>query len=52
MLASASDAVIMGFKVKPDAMARKQAEVEGVQIKVYEIIFNLIDDLKKALEGL
>jgi len=52
MLASASDAVIMGFKVKPDAMARKHAEVEGVQIKVYEIIFNLIDDLKKALEGL
>ena len=52
MLASASDAVIMGFKVKPDAQARKLAEIEGVQIKVYEIIFNLIDDLKKALEGL
>jgi translation initiation factor IF-2 len=52
MLASASDAVIMGFKVKPDAQARRQADVEGVQIKVYEIIFNLIDDLKKALEGL
>jgi translation initiation factor IF-2 len=50
MLASASDAVIMGFKVKPDAQARKQAEVEGVQIKVYEIIFNLIDDLKKATD--
>lgn len=52
MLASASDAVIMGFKVKPDSAARRQAEVEGVQIKSYEIIFNLIDDIKKALEGL
>ena len=52
MLASASDAVIMGFNIKPDAQSRKQAETEGVQIRVYDIIFNLIDDLKKALEGL
>nr|WP_245612781.1 translation initiation factor IF-2 [Kosmotoga pacifica] len=52
MLAAASDAVIIGYKVKPDSQARSQAEEEGVQIKIYEIIFDLIDDLKKALEGL
>ena len=52
MLAAASDAVIIGYKVKPDSQARKQAEEEGVQIRVYQVIFDLIDDLKKALEGL
>jgi len=52
MLAAASDAVIIGYKVKTDSQARSQAEEEGVQIKLYEIIFDLIDDLKKALEGL
>lgn len=52
MLAAASDAVVIGYKVKTDAQARSQAEEEGVQIKLYEIIFDLIDDLKKALEGL
>lgn len=52
MLAAASDAVIIGYKVKPDSQARRQAEEEGVQIRVYQVIFDLIDDLKKALEGL
>lgn len=52
LLASAANSVILGFKVKPDASARKQAEIEDVQIKTYNIIFEMINDLKKALEGL
>jgi len=52
MLAAASNAVILGFNVKPNSEARKDAEVEDVQIRTYDIIFELIDDLKKALEGL
>ncbi|WP_318842100.1 translation initiation factor IF-2 [Oceanotoga sp. DSM 15011] len=52
MLASASDAVIMGFRVKADSKTIKEAEKEGIQIKKYDIIFNLIDDLKKALQGM
>ncbi|MDK2952104.1 MAG: translation initiation factor [Kosmotogales bacterium] len=52
LLASASNSVVLGFKVKPDASARKQAEIEDVQIKTYDIIFELINDLKRALEGL
>ena len=52
MLASASDAVILGFRVKADSKTLKLAEQEGIQVKRYEIIFNLIDDIKKALEGM
>lgn len=52
MLATASDAVIMGFRVKSDSKSIKAAEKEGIQVKRYDIIFNLIDDLKKALQGL
>lgn len=52
MLAAASNAVILGFNVKPNSEARKEAEVEDVQIRTYNIIFELVDDLKKALEGL
>ncbi len=52
LLAAASDAVVIGFRVRPDAQARSHAETEDVQIRIYEIIFDLIDDIKKALEGL
>lgn len=52
MLASASDAVILGFYVRPDSRAKKLAEQEGVQIKYYRVIYELLDDVKKSLEGL
>ncbi len=52
MLAAATDAVILGFRVKADSKARKQAEIEGVQLKLYSVIYKLIEDLKKALEGM
>ncbi len=52
MLASASDAVVLGFRVKVDNKAKKDAEKEGIQIRRYDIIFQLIDDLKKALQGM
>jgi len=52
MLASASDAIVLGFRVKADPKAVKMAEAEGIQIRRYNIIFDLIDDLKKALEGM
>ncbi|HNY82943.1 MAG TPA: translation initiation factor IF-2, partial [Thermotogota bacterium] len=52
MLASASDGVILGFKVKIDKKAEIDADREKVQIKTYDIIFNLIEDVKKALLGM
>ena len=52
LLASASNAVIMGFQVKTEASARKLAEEHGVQIRTYDIIYNLIDDVKASLKGL
>jgi translation initiation factor IF-2 len=52
MLASASDGVILGFKVKVDKKAEFEADKEKVQIKTYDIIFNLIEDVKKALLGM
>lgn len=52
MLASASNGIIVGFRVKTDPQARKVAENEGVQIKTYEIIYDLLDNLKLALEGM
>jgi translation initiation factor IF-2 len=51
-LADASDAVIIGFNVVPDEKARLLAERKGVQIRRYEIIYQVTDDLKKALEGM
>ncbi len=51
-LADASDAVIIGFNVVPDEKARLLAENKGVQIRRYDIIYQVTDDLKKALEGL
>jgi translation initiation factor IF-2 len=51
-LADASDAVIIGFNVVPDEKARFLAEQKGVQVRRYDIIYQVTDDLKKALEGL
>jgi translation initiation factor IF-2 len=52
MLASASNAIIIGFNVRPLSDARKTAEVEGVDIRTYEVIYNVTEDLRKAMEGL
>ncbi|MGC8595721.1 MAG: translation initiation factor IF-2 [Candidatus Kryptoniota bacterium] len=52
LLASASNAVIIGFHVRPSAAARKLAEQESVEIKLYNIIYDAIDNVRKALEGM
>lgn len=52
MLASASDAIIIGFQVRPSLTARKLAEKEGVEIKLYSIIYEAIEEVKAAMEGL
>ena len=52
LLASASDAIIIGFQVRPSASARGLAEKEGVQIKTYSIIYEAIDEIKAAMEGM
>ncbi len=51
-LADASDAIIMGFNVVPDEKARVLADKRGVQIKRYEVIYKITEDLKAALEGM
>lgn len=52
MLASASDAVIVGFQVRPSADARKLADREGVEINTYSVIYDAIDDIKSAMVGM
>ena len=52
MLASTSNAVIVGFNVRPDANARRAAEADGVEIRTYNIIYDVIDDVKAAMSGL
>lgn len=52
LLASASDAIIIGFQVRPSPGARKLAENEQIQIKLYSIIYNAINDIKAAMEGM
>ncbi len=52
MLASASDAVIIGFKVRPDARVSELAENEGVSVKLYDVIYDAIADVRNAMEGL
>lgn len=52
MLASASDAVVLGFNVSADGKAREAADSEGVQIRSYRIIYEMIDEVKRAMEGL
>ena len=51
-LASASNAIIIGFNVRPEANAKLLAEQEHVDLKLYTVIYNAIDDVKKAMEGL
>lgn len=52
MLASASKAIIIGFNVQADAASRKLAEAEGISIRLYNIIYRLIEDIEKALSGM
>lgn len=52
MLASASNAIIIGFNVRPEPKAYQAAEKEGVDIRLYNVIYDAIEDVKKALEGL
>ncbi len=51
-LAAASDAIIVGFQVRPSVMARKIAENEGVDIRIYSIIYDAIEEVKAAMEGM
>jgi translation initiation factor IF-2 len=51
-LAGASEAIVLGFNVRADAVARKSAEEEGVRIEYYSIIYNLIDDIKGIMGGM
>jgi translation initiation factor IF-2 len=52
MLASASNAIIVGFNVRPDSNAKKIAENEGVQIRLYQVIYDMLDDVRAAMEGM
>ena len=52
LLASASDAIIVGFQVRPSVSARRLAEQEGVQIKLYSVIYEAIGEVRSAIEGL
>jgi len=52
LLATASDAIIVGFNVRPSSQANKLAENEGVEIKLYSIIYNAIEEIKSAMEGM
>jgi translation initiation factor IF-2 len=52
MLASASEAIIIGFQVRPSADARRAADREGVEINTYSIIYDAIDDVKQTMQGM
>jgi translation initiation factor IF-2 len=52
MLASTSDAIIIGFNVRPDSKARKYAEDEQIDVRLYRVIYEAIDEVKKAMAGL
>ena len=52
MLAAASNAIVVGFNVRPEPKAQALAEKEGVDLRLYSIIYELIDDIKKAMEGM
>jgi translation initiation factor IF-2 len=52
MLAAASDAVVIGFNVVADTAAQRAAEAEGVDIRIYEVIYRLTEDVEKALKGM
>ncbi len=52
ILASTSNAIIIGFNVKPDTMAKESAEHEKVDIKLYRVIYNAINDVEAAMKGM
>jgi len=52
LLATTSDATILGFHVRPDAKARSVAEAEGVEIRAYDVIYEAVQDMRDALEGM
>ena len=52
LLASASDAIVIGFQVRPSTSARKIAEKEEVQVKLYSVIYAAIEEVKEAMEGM
>ena len=52
LLATASDAIVVGFNVRPSTQANRLAENEGVQIKMYSIIYTAIDEIRSAMEGM
>ena len=51
-LASASDAIIIGFQVRPSAIARKAAEREGIDIRLYSVIYKAIEEIEEAMKGM
>jgi translation initiation factor IF-2 len=51
-LALASEAIVIGFRVSPDSAARRMADMESLEIKTYDIIYEIVDDVDKALKGL
>ncbi|MDD2525413.1 MAG: translation initiation factor IF-2, partial [Bacteroidales bacterium] len=51
-LAAASEAIIIGFQVRPSAQARRQAEQDGVDIRMYSVIYDAIEEVKSAMEGM
>ncbi len=52
MLASASNAIIIAFNVRPDANARRMADTEGIDIRTYRVIYDALDDVKAAMSGM
>ena len=52
ILASASNAIIIGFNVRPDAIAKETSDREGVEIKLYKVIYNAIEDVEAAMKGM
>ena len=52
LLADASDAVLLSFHIVPEKKVRELAEIKGVEIRTYQVIYNLTDDLKKSMEGM
>ncbi len=52
MLAAASNAIVVGFNIRPDAKAQSLAERENVDVRLYDIIYNLVDEIKAAMEGM
>ena len=52
LLAAASNAIIIGFQVRPSADARRQAEKEGIEIRLYSVIYDAINEVKDGIEGM